>query len=211
MFQQAENDDDECVCDFAMIRLILIFAVLVSGCTIELHPVVTDIAAGQIDGASSRVMVPDNGQSFTPQTILGMSVAENTASESATNVGAVGVRVRSSVSAFVHCYFRSGSGRINRILPVTGGTNNYLAAGQAMTVSVSPQLRRASDSGSEPESFLCLAAEEELVDRLPLELTVSDTTTSLSVGSFDRIFTLYQHSTNKNLVARSITAGFSQD
>lgn len=195
------------MCDSLMTKLILIIAVLSSGCTIELHPVVKDFEGGRINGAPARVIVPDSGQIFAAQTILGMSVSDSKASESAADEDVLSVRVRSSINAFVHCYFRSSSGRINRILPARGSLNNYLTAGQTLTVSVNQKLRMVSDPSTEPESFLCLAAEEDLVDRLPLELTVSDTVTRVSVGSFDRIFTLYQHSTDKNLVARSLTTG----
>ncbi|MFK7892882.1 MAG: hypothetical protein AB8B63_18860 [Granulosicoccus sp.] len=154
--------------------------------------------------ASSHVMVPESGQTFSAHSILGMSLIYDAASDSGKNSDQeLKVRIRSSVSAFVHCYYRSGDARINRILPSVGYAHTYFAAGQTLTVPVDRRLARVSDLTNEV-AFLCLAAEEELVDRLPLELTVSDTRTSFHNMNFSRIFSLYRHSTERNLVARSI-------
>jgi len=182
----------------------IFLCILLGGCTIQLHPVVIEHEEERRAAASTRIMVPQSGQTFGAESILGLSLVHDTRSDRENTQPELKFRVRSAVNAFVHCYHRSATGRINRILPSKAYVKTRFSAGQTMTFSVEPRERFSTDLRHDTETLMCLAAEEELIETLTLHTSNGETESNLDNTEFDRLFTLYRQSTDRNLVARSL-------
>jgi len=156
---------------------------------------------------TSRIMIPENGYRVGAQSILSLTANGSNDARSGTAEGEMLFSVRSAVQAFVHCYFRSSTGRVFRVLPGSSSPATLFAPGQSVTLAVRKESRTllgSAGSTVEAESLLCLASAENLEGRLPSSLTTHNPT-GLPEHDFDRLYALYRQATRANLVGLTLT------
>ncbi|MCK5923999.1 MAG: hypothetical protein KAG66_23895, partial [Methylococcales bacterium] len=128
-----------------------------SGCTVYTYPDARQSESVAMNRPSvSGAMIPEDGHRVGAASILTLLVKGDNGSRPGVSDDSLLLSVRSSVQAFVHCYFRSSTGRVFRILPNDDSSLTLFVPGQSVTFAVANKLRYSAGLVAEAESFLCL-------------------------------------------------------
>lgn len=199
-----------CLIRFASVVLFLLGA---SACTINVYHAESALTP-QIDSKNSttpcsKICGGDNIRQVnagenTETSVLEMN-AEKAPGDSTYAVGdSVVLRVRPSVDAYVHCYYQMANRDIIKIFPNAQSIKSWMYSGQLIAIPERAAFRIVPDTPASSESFLCLAAAEDLSGKLPLSIQES-MLKPLPVYSFDEIYRIYRDSTAGNLAGRVVS------
>jgi len=174
-----------------------------SACTINIHYPAAGIPPAP---GYSQTAPPQHTEKSSAKVadLLDMWISVDGVEKPVLNAGeSFELNVRIAVNAYVHCFYQQSNREIFRIYPNSKADSGAVEKTQLVRIPDGQQFSLISGDGEE-ESLLCLAANENVSEKLPIKFRQPGFA-PLPLNDFDALYALYRKTTNRSVMGRVLT------